>query len=283
MADSVPHKLQLWDGWSTADGVPARAEVAPLAEQLARQEVFQPRGQLLLDAEPFSQPWFHNLERRRYGRHGRWIPKLLEFHKHGGEAVLGVGGAVGCDWVQYAAYGAEVQVLPPSPAVGQVMRQHFESRALRGRFPTPTPTGLPVETKSIDVLVLNFVDTPAPCLTGLAEEAYRVLRPGGKMILLCRAWWDIDAWWSWLPWHGRLGPRSIVEQPGQTQFTGRTLAAIFPTFTEQRMYRRHLRRAEVPQICRIAPLALLERLYGRVLIFKAFKPVSAALPVPVAA
>jgi SAM-dependent methyltransferase len=285
MADCVPRKLQLWDGLSAApaEAGPARAEVASLADQLARQEVFQPRGQLLLEAEPLTAAWFHAIERRRFGRHGRWLPKLLGFHKHGGEAVLGVGGAVGSDWVQYAAHGAEVQVVPPSPAVGQVMRQHFDARGLRARFPTPTATGLPVENKTIDVLVLNFVDTPAPNLAGLADEAYRVLRPGGKMILLCRAWWDIDAWWGWLPWHGRLGPRSIVEQPGQTRFTGRTVANTFPAFTEQRISRRHLRRAEVPQVCRIFPLSLLERLYGRVLIFKAFKPVSAALPVPVAA
>jgi hypothetical protein len=76
-----------------------------------------------------------------------------------------------------------------------------------------------------------------------------------------------------------LGRRSAapdaLHQPGHLP--------CFSALTEQRTYRRHLRRAEVPHVCRIFPLPLLERIYGRVLIFKAFKPVSAALPVPQAA
>jgi SAM-dependent methyltransferase len=288
MADCLPRKPQLWDGWSpamtgTTTAGPARAELVPLADQLARQEVFQPRGQLLLEGEPLTLPWFLGIERRRFGRHGRWLPRLLEFHKHSGESVLGIGGAVGTDWTRYAQHGADVHLLPPSPAIAQVMRQNFEARNLRARFPTLSGGGLPVDSASIDVLVLNFVDSPAPSLAGLADEVYRALRPGGKMILLCRAWWDIDAWWGWLPFYRRLGPRSVVDPPRQVRFTARTVRQAFPAFTEQRTYRRHLRRAEVPHICRLLPLPLLERLYGRILIFKAFKPVSAALPVPVAA
>ena len=36
----------------------------------------------------------------------RWIPKLLEFAKHSGEKLLGVGHGLGTDWVQYAQNGA---------------------------------------------------------------------------------------------------------------------------------------------------------------------------------
>jgi SAM-dependent methyltransferase len=285
MSTGVPRIMQLWESWPalTAGTLPARAEIVSQAEQVARQEVFQPRGRLALEGEPLTLPWFQAIERRRFGRHGRWIPRLLEFHKHTGESVLCVGGALGTDWVQYAIHGAEVHLLPPSAAAAHVMRHHFEARGLRARFPVTGAPGLPVESASIDVLVLNFVESPAMPLEGLADEVYRALRPGGKLILLARAWWDIDGWWGWVPWYGRLGPRSVVDPPRQTRFTSRAICRAFSAFTEQRTYRRHLRRAEVPHICRIFPLPLLERLYGRVLIFKGFKPVSAALPVPQAA
>jgi len=287
MADVIPRKLQLWDGWAAAAGSSStgssRASVASVAETLSRVEVFQPRGRLLLEGEPFTLPWFLGIERRRFGRHGRWIPRTLEFHKHEGETVLCVGGSLGSDWVQYARHGAEVHVLAPSPSSAQAMRQHFESRNLKARFPVPSGAGFPVESASVDVLVLNFVETPASNLDGLANEVYRVLRPGGKMILLARAWWDIEAWWGWVPFFRKLGPCSVIDPVGQTQFTARTLSKAFPNLTEQRSTRRHLRRAEVPHICRVLPLPILERLFGRVLIFKGFKPVSAALPIAAAA
>src|SRR5262245_26198989 len=37
------------------------------------------------DAEPYSLEWFLNIENQRHSKHGRWIPKLLEFAKHAGE------------------------------------------------------------------------------------------------------------------------------------------------------------------------------------------------------
>jgi hypothetical protein len=67
------------------------------------------------------------------------------------------------------------------------------------------------------------------------------------------------------------------------RFTGRGLRRLFGQFTEHRVYRRHLRRSEVPHVWRWLPQVLLERLMGRVLIVKSFKPLSAALAVHAAA
>lgn len=289
MAEAIPHQLQLWDGRSAGDPVGARADVVKAdpaklaAEGLARQEVFQPRGRLHLDGEPLTLPWFLAVERRRYNRHGRWIPRLLEFHKHDGESVLAVGGSLGIDWAQYARHGADVQVVPPTPAVGQAMRQHFDERHVRLRLVAAAEAAFPVENASLDVVALNYLDSACPPLDLLAREAFRVLRPGGKVILLARAWWDIDAWWGWLPWYGLLGPRSVIDPPGQSRHSARQVRQAFAAFGESRCSRRHLRRAEVPHICRIFPLPLLERIVGRVLVFKAFKPISAARPASLAA
>jgi hypothetical protein len=41
--------------------------------------------------EPYSLQWFLDIEKQRHSKHGRWIPKLLEFAKHPGEKLLGVG------------------------------------------------------------------------------------------------------------------------------------------------------------------------------------------------
>jgi hypothetical protein len=52
---------------------------------------------------------------------------------------------------------------------------------------------------------------------------------------------------------------------------------------EHRVYKRHLRRSDVPHLWRWLPLPLLARLIGRVLVMKAFKPLSAAMTIHMAA
>ena len=62
------------------------------------------------------------------------------------------------------------------------------------------------------------------------------------------------------------------------RFSGRALRLLFDRFVEHRTHKRHLRRADVPHLWRWLPLPVLERVLGRVLVLKAFKPLSAALP-----
>ena len=61
------------------------------------------------------------------------------------------------------------------------------------------------------------------------------------------------------------------------QTTGRALRTLFTRFVEHRIYKRQLRRSEVPRVWRWVPVPLLARMMGRVLVLKAFKPLSAAL------
>jgi hypothetical protein len=58
---------------------------------------------------------------------------------------------------------------------------------------------------------------------------------------------------------------------------------LFRGFIEFRIHQRHLRRSDIPHMWRWAPRPMMERLMGRVLVLKAFKPVSAAIATPLAA
>src|SRR5438132_11025087 len=100
MADPGSSKLQLWEGSGLASSAAQLA--AAQAGRLVAAEVFGAVGRIRRGAEPLSLQWFLDVENTRHSRHGRWIPKLLEFQKHKGETLLGLGTGLGTDWVQYA-------------------------------------------------------------------------------------------------------------------------------------------------------------------------------------
>src|SRR5262249_51922879 len=133
-------------------------------------------------SEPFSLQWFLDVENARHSKHARWIPKLLEFAKHPGERLLGLGNGLGTDWAQYARHGAEVVVCSPSPDQLSLVHRNFQLRGLRGVFLHADPGNLPLESASIDVVCVNGLLQEQPDPRPGIEEVYRVLKPGGKVV-----------------------------------------------------------------------------------------------------
>jgi SAM-dependent methyltransferase len=235
------------------------------------------------EVEPYSLQWFLNIESKRHSRHGRWIPRLLEFAKHSGETLLGLGNGLGTDWLQYARNNADVIVCSPSTSQLNLIRRNFELRGLSGRFIHAQPTCLPLETASIDVVCISSLQ-PGEESTAMVDQVYRVLKPGGKVLAVTRAFYDVDFWFStlffWARWLGYRPPSAASRIPCTS---GRQLRRLFGRFIEHRVHKRQLRRSEVPHIWRFLPLPLLARLMGRILVLKAFKPLSAAIQVQAAA
>jgi SAM-dependent methyltransferase len=226
-------------------------------------------------AEPYSLQWFLDIENQRHGRQGRWIPRLLEFARHAGEALLGLGHGLGTDWLQYARHGAAVVVCSPSPEQLTLIRRNFELRGLTGCFLHTSFTALPLESASIDVACVSSLLHEVADPAAVIDEIARVLRPGGKVLAVTPARYDVDYWTDIaFPWWRWVGGRRPENAPAR-RFSARSLRRLFSRFVEHRFYKRHLRRREVPHLWRWLPLPLLERLLGRVLVMKAFKPVSA--------
>jgi ubiquinone/menaquinone biosynthesis C-methylase UbiE len=257
-----------------------------LAEQFFVGEALHPALRLPRSAaslEPFTLQWFLSIEGHRHGRHGRWFPRLLEFAKHSGETLLGLGHGLGTDWLQYARHGASVIVCSPSAVQLSLVRRNFELRGLAGRFLHADPTSLPLESNSIDVACLTDLLQFVPDPRAVVAELFRVLKPGGKVLAVAPARYDVDFWCKrWFFWQFWLRRRPGPSRAG-TRFTARGLRKLFGPFVEHRIHKRQLRRCEVPNLWRVLPLSLLERLMGRVLVLKAFKPLCSALPAQAAA
>jgi ubiquinone/menaquinone biosynthesis C-methylase UbiE len=298
MSDPSQGPLRIWEGSRAAVHRPldsslpdsatsSDAALHALARALEVQEILRcpARGRELV--EPLSLQWYQGLEQLRHQRHGRWISSLLEFGKHAGERLLGLGVGLGTDLAQYASHGSEVVAACPSAEQLALVRRNFELRGLPASFVHAPPHALPLESGSIDVVCLmglihETADPPA-----LLDEIYRVLKPGGKVLAVVPARYDVDCWSRWF----RLNHRSSLSVDARTssplpvgllsasarRFHSREMKQLFHRFSEPRLWKRHLRRAETPHPWRWLPIALLERLMGRLLVFKGFKPVSAAI------
>ena len=294
MAESYPREVQVIAGPAgpavrdlvsiTGTEFPQEAAVLPgphspseFARKLyAYESLTPPVPRHEEEVEPYSLQWFLNIESQRHSRHGRWIPRLLEFAKHSGETLLGLGNGLGTDWLQYARNGAEVIVCSPSTSQLGLIRRNFELRGLSGRFIHAQPTCLPLETATIDVVCISSL-LPGETAQAMVNQVYRVLKPGGKVLAVTRALYDVDFWFNtlffWARWLGYFPP-SAASRAQCT--TGRKLKQLFGQFIEHRIHKRQLRRSEVPHMWRFLPLPVLARLMGRILILKAFKPLSAA-------
>src|SRR5262245_55492415 len=242
MNGSGVQKLQLFD--------PA-AELAPAeVERLLLREILRPGiSRKKITHEPFSADWFAQIENLRYARHGAWLPKLLGFAKHAGDSLLGLGDGLGTDWLQYARGGPDVTACCPGPDRLELVRRHFELRGAAGRFVCSPPDHLPLHDDSVDVVCLDGSMESAPPVESVAAEAFRVLRPGGKVLALMPARFDATFWQAWFfPWRAVLGRPAHAD--AADRFSARRLRRTFSQFAEHRVKKRQLRRAELPHLWR---------------------------------
>lgn len=298
MEGSYENHLRLWEGSTVTivhepetsaagQSFPGPHNPDDFAERLYAYEALNPAAAVPArddGAEPYTLQWFLNIENQRHGRQGRWIPRLMEFAKHSGETLLGLGNGLGTDWLQYARHGAAVIVCSPSRDQLALIRRNFELRGLNGRFLQTAPASLPLESDTIDVACISSLLHEVPDPRAVVQEVYRVLKPGGKVLAVTPARYDVDYWFQvFFPWNRWLKPRTPPTDPLPARFTSRSLRQLFGQFVEHRVHKRQLRRSEVPHVWRWLPLPLLERLLGRVLVMKAFKPLSDAIDLPLAA
>jgi len=254
----------------------------PDAFALANRELLRPPTHLRTHRglEPFSSAWFDELEQKRYARHGTWLPSALEFGRHPGESVLLLGPGLGSDAVRYQQQGTEVTIGITSHDHPDLIRRNLARHGLDVRIVSITATELPFASGAFDVVVWNALHTQSPESAPLIEDVFRVLKANGKVIGLFPARYDTGFWQDVLLPLQRLYWRRSPDPTTAPKHSARELCKRFAQFTDHRVYKRHLRRSELPHLWRVLPLILLERLIGRVLVLKAFKPLPAIKVVP---
>ena len=221
-----------------------------------------------------SPEWFMQAEKLRYSHYGKWVPKLLEFNKHTGERILCIGSGLGTDWIQYAINGAEVWTTTTKDAHDELIRQNFQSRNLTFNLRKLSKQGILFANSSFDVVLLNDFCKEEITHEHLSSEIQRVLKPGGKLLSLSQSLFNISYFLK------KVFPAIASQNQQETNFyTATELKNIFAFCQESRVHKRHLQRNDLPPLFRWIPIPLIERLVGKHLIFKGFKPLSQANPI----
>lgn len=115
---------------------------------------------------------------------GRWYRRrmLLQSGLRRGMALLDVGSGTGlCAHLAQQMVGAEGRVvaLDPSPGMLEVARKRGVRETLVGQAGL-----LPLPNASFDIVVMSYMMRHIENLTTAFTEARRVLRPGGKLVIL---------------------------------------------------------------------------------------------------
>lgn len=241
------------------------------------------------NAEPNTLEWYLEIERYRYQVYAPWMPALMEFAHHTGKRLLEVGAGMGTDHAQFAKHGALTTDLDLSRGHLEHARRNFALRGLQGRFIHGDAENMPFADESFDVVYSNGVIHHTPNTRRVVDEMYRVLKPGGRLIVMVYAENSLHYWRSLFYRigieQGRLERHSMgyimsesVElsehgaKPLVKVYTRARLHALFERFVGRRIYQRQMVPEERPRLLRRVPVALLERLMGWNLILKAYKP-----------
>jgi ubiquinone/menaquinone biosynthesis C-methylase UbiE/glycosyltransferase involved in cell wall biosynthesis len=241
-------------------------------------------------AEPHTLEWFLEAESYRYRDYAPWMLEVMEFDQHRGERVLEIGGGMGTDLSQFARNGAVVTDVDLSAGHLKLAQENFRLRGLEGEFIHHDAENLPLEDNSFDVVYSNGVIHHTPNTTRVIEEMFRVLRPGGRLIVMVYA---ENSWHYWYELvyglglaRGLLRNWSIGEimsghaeisktgaRPLVKVYTARQLRKLFRDFVAIEILRRQLTPLELPALLRkVMSVETAGKLMGWNLIVKAQKP-----------
>ncbi|HUS12312.1 MAG TPA: class I SAM-dependent methyltransferase [Pyrinomonadaceae bacterium] len=98
--------------------------------------------------------------------------------------VLEIGCGIGTDGAQFAEAGAEYTGVDLTEAAVELARKRFELFNLPGKFQTADAEDLPFPAESFDVVYSHGVLHHTPETKKAIQEIHRVLRPGGRAIVM---------------------------------------------------------------------------------------------------
>ena len=236
--------------------------------------------------------WYLEAEAYRYDEYAPWMHETMEFARHADERVLEIGGGMGTDLAQFARHGSIVTDFDLSSGHLAHARENFRLRGLEGKFIHGDAETIPFDDNSFDIVYSNGVIHHTPNTEQVIDHMYRVLRPGGRVIVMVYAQSSLHYWRNIvrdfgiaegqlelhsvgeiMSRHAELSPSGAA--PLVKVYTRKRLRHMFRKFRNVSISQRQITAPEIPRQLKWIPLELAGRLFGWNLIVKGTKPVDA--------
>src|SRR4029079_16835281 len=142
-----------------------------------------PCGTKFADAPPGSRRFYELVEEHRYTK--EWhIPAAAGFAHSKDLSVLEVGCGLGTDGAQFAKAGARYTGIDLTAAAVDLAKRRFDLFNLPGTFRVADAERLLFANNSFDIVYSHGVLHHTPDTAAAVREIHRVLRPGGKAIVM---------------------------------------------------------------------------------------------------
>ncbi|MFH0989463.1 MAG: class I SAM-dependent methyltransferase [bacterium] len=142
-----------------------------------------PCGTQFTHLEWGSKAFFDEVERFRYTSQP-FMKETAEFNHFPGKRLLEIGCGLGTDLLQFARGGALVTGVDLTPRSIELVKQRFALYGLPVDARVADAEQLPFEDNSFDIVYSFGVLHHTPNTPKAINEVYRVLKPGGKIIIM---------------------------------------------------------------------------------------------------
>jgi SAM-dependent methyltransferase len=177
-----------------------------------------------------SRGFFDDLDQYHFEKLHHLL-RLVDFDGWSGREVLEVGCGAGVDLARFAKGGAVVTGVDIAPSAIALARANFEQQHLNGRFEVADAERLPFADASFDLVFAHGVVQYTAHPQALADECYRVLKPGGTAIF------QVYNRISWLNALSKLMKVGLEHQdaPVLIKFSAREFQGLLSKFREVRL------------------------------------------------
>lgn len=146
-----------------------------------------------------TKEYFEDIALNRYNIHYRYLPDVAEFSQWQGKNVLEIGCGIGTDGLQFAKNGAVYTGVDLTERAIGTAKIQFNKFNVSGTFMQANAEKLPFKDNTFDLVYSFGVLHHTPHPQKAFNEVYRVLKPGGKAIIMlyARGWkhWFVRCFW----------------------------------------------------------------------------------------
>lgn len=128
-----------------------------------------------------SQGFFQDLDEYRFDKL-RYLPKVVNFNGFEGKKILEMGCGAGIDLIRFARGGARVTGVDLSETAIDLAKKNFNLNNLKADLHIMNGEALKFKDNSFDVVYVHGVLQYTADSRKMVQEAFRVLKKGGKFI-----------------------------------------------------------------------------------------------------